>query len=261
MSEPKSETAEKVAKEPKEKASFLDKPITRRDLLKLTAVGGVSYVLKDFIESNQDTNEYAVPQRVKEAILLLKKLNLELPQDQLYGFTFPSTGEVAQKYEEALSRKVGDPPVSSLIIVQETEPKTLMRSIKLFVGLEGKHDDPASSKNQPHSFLYLPSYTQKDPVDMTASIIYHEGLHLFYQDLSSNGYQEKFDDEIMANIAEIQLRQLLRNRGFLKTESESDLERSYFQAVSENKRDIWEQALKKLYQLPQDCCVIPLTNK
>lgn len=265
MSEPKSETAEKVTKEPKEKASFLDKPITRRDILKLAAVGGVSYVLKDFIESNQDTNEYDVPERVEKAILFLKEIDLVLPKDQLYGFTFPSTREMAEKYEEALSRKVSRSQVPSLIIVQEKEPKTLIRFVRVNLGLEKKHDSPvvspADNLDSP-SLLYLPHYTQKDSTAETAVTLYHEGTHLFYQKPypSTPTAQEIFDSENVPTIAaNVLLNQLLLERDHKVLES--TIAPAYFQAVAENNRGFWEQALKKLYELPADCCILKPANK
>lgn len=259
MSEPKREEGRKTKTE--ESSSFLDKPITRRDLLKLGVVGATSYLLKDFIESNQDTDEYTVPERVEEAILLLKDIDLVLPKDQLYGFTFPSTKEMAEKYKEALSRQVGSPPIPSLIIVQEREPKTLTRFVKVNLGLERKHDAPtifsADNLNSP-AFLYLPYYTQRDSSERTVETLYHEGIHLFYQKISPSApsNQEIFDDENMATMAaNVLLNQLLRERGYKIPES--TIAPAYFQAVARNNRAIWEEALKKLYKLPADCCISP----
>lgn len=267
MSEPASEvTPKRVIKQPKEKRpSFLDRPVTRRDFLKLTAAAGGAYLLKDILDSGVDTDEYTTPERVNEAILFLKKLNLELPQDQLYGFTFPSTGEVAQKYEEALAKKIGNPPISSLIIVQEKEPKTLVRSVKLLVGLEEKHESPAVNRSRnpdSHSLLYLPHYTQKDSVAEMALTLYHEGIHLFYQKAPSEkrNSQEIFDDENMPSIADAVLDQLLRTQGY-KIGQEFETNQAYFRAVGENNRGIWEQQLKKLYELPADCCTFRPSSK
>lgn len=258
------ETHKRVIKQPKEKGpSFLDRPVTRRDLLKLAAVGGASYLLKDFIESNQDTDEYSTPEKVKEAILFLERLNLEIPQDQLYGFTFPSTKEMAEKYKEALSRTVGEPPVSSLIIVQEKEPRTFTRTAKVFLGIERRSTAPNATVGYSQyapSILYLPDYTQKDTVAETAITLYHEGFHIFYQnpqDGESSG-QRIFDREIMPTIAaDVLLEKLLRDKGYKMPDSDSSLASSYFQAVSENKREGWESALKKLNKLPADCCTFP----
>lgn len=242
---------------------FLDKPITRRDLLKLGGAAAAAYLLKDIHSPQEiDPDRYKTPEKVLNAIKSLEDMDLQLPQDPLYGFGFPSTREMAKKYQEALSTKIeGSPFDSSLVVIQEKKPETITQAMvdmipplgKIF-GIFEKSEVPHVLKGEP-DYLYLPPYVARDSLVETAVVLYHEGLHVFFQEGESDGSnQTTFNREIMPNIGNILLDRLLQSNGYeLKRYYTKDYE-AYDQAIRDNNREVWEQHLKTLYKLPQDCC-------
>lgn len=224
-----------------------------------TAVGaGIIY---DVFKGNlEEISQYEVPEKVTKAIDLLEQLDLQLPQDQLYGLTFPSTKEIAQKYQEGLTTKIGDPPIQRLIVKQEKEPQALSRRILRLLGRVKIHEAPEKSTGksiEEHSFLYLPPYYATEDwinIARTAITLYHEGIHLFYQQPAKTD-QELIDNENPANIASLLLMRLLKEKGHdLGELFFFDDINAYERAVTENNKDVWEKELKKLYEVPEDCC-------
>lgn len=260
--------AEKPQKGKTRIGQFLDKPITRRDLLKLGGAAGAAYLLKDLTSSLENVpDRYKTPEKVQDAIKYLEEVDLQLPQDQLYGFTFPSIREMAKRYRETLNAKIeGSPFDSSLVVIQEKKPRTMIQAIigiipplrKIF----GTSEAPSVSKGEPH-FLYLPPYVADYSVVEMAGTLYHEGLHLFYQGELGGSKQDVFNREIMPNIADIFFDRAMLERGEdLKRYYTKDVD-AYDQAVRENNRQVWEKHLKELYKLPENCCTYqpPLPQK
>lgn len=249
-------------------SSFLEKPVTRRDLLKGAAVVGGAYLFKDLVETvAADPEKYKVPENFHQALALLEKVNLELPQDQLYGFTFPPTREMAQKYREALQKRVGDYQLESLIVVQKKPPRTFWGNLSQTLSGGPDETPRASRASSPDksSFIWLPAHFIDAGLPTIASSLYHEGIHLFYQppankDNKSETFQEKFDSENLPTISDVLLGRLLESNNLRIPGFETDTVRAYERAVAENNKDIWEKEFKKLYQLPRDCCTyIPLS--
>ncbi|MSU74361.1 hypothetical protein EXS57_01115 [Candidatus Kaiserbacteria bacterium] len=245
--------------------SFLDEPMTRRDFMRgaLAVAGGfviskgLEMGVKDYQEFQKEENsQYSESLLVQAAIELMDNLNLELPKDQLYGFVYPTTREMAMKYREAFNRKVGDLQIPSVVTVQEKDPKTLIGSIvHLKRGETVPRVQKSNSINEP-SILRLPSRMERQTLVHSITDLYHEGLHLFFQsgkyDLSSP--DNVFLHENMPSIADALLRAPL-----LAIDPSEDFDESveaiYKEAVAKNDRSIWETFLKKLYELPEDCCV------
>ncbi len=244
---------------------FLDKPMSRRDFLKVTgaaatAVAGV-YGFTDWRDfEKEELDQYKVHERMGQTIDLMESLDLKLSEDKLYGFTFPTTREMAGKFNEALKKEIGNPSVSSLIVVQERAPRTIIgRIAHAGRGITAPRVRRAQSSEFP-SFLNLPDYSEKHSAPETIPYLYHEGLHLFYQELSKNSSQNIFDDENIANVAEILLGRLLQSLNYRLSGFEGRAVEAYEQAVSQKDRKVWEEYLKSLYKLPQDCCVYQPAN-
>ncbi|MDO8522229.1 MAG: hypothetical protein Q7S08_03005 [bacterium] len=236
-------------------ASFLDKPVTRRDALKGIAVVGAAYMIKDFGDYKQEElDQFEVPTKMREALELMDRLNLELPEDKLYGFKFPTTGEMAGKYKDALERQVGNPSIPSLIVVQERKPKTVIGSIMHYgQGITAPRISRPNSPDSPSS-LYLPDYSEKYSVQEMVLSAYHEGYHLFYQAGVDNSAQGSFDAENITNIADILLSKLLDSLKYRVKSLGNEATKAYENAVAQNDKTIWEKYLKELYKLPENCC-------
>ncbi len=231
------------------------KGLTRRSFLKKTAllggvVGGTLALdtlrgVGEFIEEYE--NE---PKNITDVIKFLEE-DLQLPQDPLYGFTFPSTREIAQKYKEALL-KTRDNGLRWLVIIQEKEPKSVIKKIIR------TSNNPRISKPEKGEdgsvYIYIPPSMANDPPAELARWFYHEGFHLFYQPFyPPDSDEDRFNREIPTNIADILLGRLVSQRTG-KEYFNIDIDRGYDQAVRENNRGLFEEELKKLYALPQDCC-------
>lgn len=253
---------------PIEESSAPAKELTRRSFIKKVAVvsgivgGALSLdTLKGVGEWMDEL--YNVPRNAIEAINFLEETDLQLPQDPLYGFTFPSTKEMAQKYREALLKNLDDNPARSrwLIIIQKKEPRSsIIQFLRLFES-EWKKDSrkdpkiskPESGKNE-SVYIELPPWMEKYPREQLAKTFYHEGFHLFYQPFYPPASDEEvFNREIPTNISEILLGRALSLRTG-EEYFEIDIDRGYDRAVRENNRGLFEKELRKLYQLPEDCC-------
>lgn len=253
---PKNGEAARVEK-PKEirqekAGGFLFRPISRRSLLFLSAAGVGGLLLRDFLESTKDQDEYGVPEKVEQAIAFLEEIDLELPQDELYGFTFPSTKEMALKYRTALNKPIGDPTSSSLIMFQQTEPRTLTRLAKRIFDFERFSSEIESKIAQAHVggqtvyTLPLPSWTLDETIPWFVALLYHEGMHFFYQDeLGPKNSQDFFKRELEANTGEVILKQLLRARGDVITQNSTD--EAYTDAIAQKNKGIFEKELNRVY--------------
>lgn len=249
------------------------KKLSKKDFIKKAAIiFGIVVVilgidaLRGVIEFVRELDE---PKKAMEAIKFLEEANLQLPQDPLYGFTFPSTKEMAQKYGEALTRTKAPEP-RWLIIIQEKEPRSFIRQFLRLFESESKKEARKSPRvlvpkvgEKGSVYIYLPPSVVKDPPPELARWLYHEGFHLFYQPLRNpTSDQEEFNDEVQPNISDILLGRALANRSDIKDYIEIDRNMAYDQAIRENNREIYEKALKELYELPQDCCIYqPPTNQ
>ncbi|MBI2036408.1 twin-arginine translocation signal domain-containing protein [Candidatus Microgenomates bacterium] len=243
---------------------------TRRKFIKAGAIATVatgitgSSLTLDFLKGLwRYLEQYGTtPENVQQAINFLEEADINLPHDQLYGFDFPSTKEMAQKYREGLKKTTGDSLGDSkrwLAIVQEKQPNTFTWRLLQFTGAIKKHDDPSTSKPEEGQegpiYFYIPSSMSKLSTPRLAKILYHEGFHFFLQPGHYPATdQEEFNREIKPNIAEIILERALVNRGDIKNSLQIDIDIAYDQAIKENNRDIFEKELKKLYELPEDCC-------
>ena len=262
MPEPKLDRPEQVPSDGEAKESgFLDKPMSRRDVLKLAVAGSGAYLVKDWFDYQKEEREqFEIPPRIKEVFELMESLNLKLPEDKLYGFTFPTTKEMSQKFKEAIEKQVGDPTVPSLIILQERAPKTLIGSIAhLDRGITAPRVSRSISPDSP-SLLYLPDYSEKDSVPETIPYIYHEGMHLFYQTGVDNSPEGTFENENIANIAQVLLGNLLKSMKHRLNNLDAGAGEAYEEAVRQNDKAIWEEYLKKLYKLPENCCTLKVPN-
>lgn len=244
---------EKPAQIQQEKAEgFLTKHISRRNLLFLSATGVGGLAFKDFLESTKDQDEYGVPEKVEKALAFLKEVDLQLPQDQLYGFTFPSTKEMALKYRTALNKPIGDPSTSSLIMFQQTEPRTFTRLAKKILGLERYSNEIESKIDQAHvggqvvHILPLPSWTLDETIPWFVALLYHEGMHIFYQDEGGpKNSQDFFKRELEANTGEMILQRLLRARGDVIPQTSTY--EAYTDAIAQKNKSIFEEELERLY--------------
>lgn len=249
--------AEKPVETRQEKAGgFLTRPISRRNLLILAATtGGASVglgLLRDFLDATKDQDEYGVPEKATKALAFLEEANIALPQDELYGFTFPSTKEMALKYRAALNKPIGDPTSSSLIMFQQTEPRTLTRLARRIFGFEKFSSEIESKIDQAHvggqvvHILPLPSWTLDETIPWFAVLMYHEGMHFFYQDEGGpKNSQEWFQRELEANIGDVILKRLLRASGDVITQTSTD--ETYADAISQRDKTIFEKELNRLY--------------
>lgn len=252
--------AEQQAKPPGRISQFFDRPVTRRDVLKLAGVGIGVYSLKDILDSFEiDPDRYATPEKVSAAIKYFEDIDLELPRDELYGFVFPSTKEMAHKYRELLNTKIeGSVFDTDLVIIQEKEPKTITQKflggIPVVGRLVGTSEDPYVSKMEYPYFLYLPPYVKHYTVVEMANVLYHEGIHLFFQKGSPSGPEDTFNREIMPNIADILIDNAMQSRGEKLVRHYTGNIEAYNRAIAEGDRAVWERHIKELYKLPQNCC-------
>ena len=109
--------------------------------------------------------------------------------------------------------------------------------------------------------MVTPHFIDSD-LPTIADFVYHEGIHLFYQQPAdkSESLQDIFNAENMPTIANNLLGRLLKSRGHLMPGFETDTVKAYELAVAKNDKTIWEKEFKKLYSLPQDCCILPIPN-
>jgi len=236
-------------KSPDKKENFLDKPISisRRNFLGMGVAAAGAYALKDWHDyRNEELSQYEGPKRLQEIIDLMEILDIHLPNDTLYGFTFPSTKEMGLKFKQALTTKVGTPPIPTLIIIQEKIPQSTIGSlVHRDRGITAPRISRGIDSNSP-SFLHLPEYSQTHSVQESIPYIYHEGVHLFYQEGHAGEPERVFENENFANIANVLLDK------FFKASNKATV--AYDEAVANNKPEIWETYLKELYKLAPDCC-------
>lgn len=239
------------------------KGLTRRSFLKRSgALIGGAFVAQDVLRAlYEPIAELGEPVESLKTIDFLEQINFEIPQDKLYGFTFPSTKEVAQKYKEMLNQTVGDPPIRKLIIVEEKEPGTISGRLAQLLGINSKSEDPKISRPQPGEdgpiFIYWPAQREEDQTSLRAISLYHEGLHLFYQSPPKLDSDEAiFNQENMPNIGEILFERVLFENGFIGEVTDfAEIISAYDRAVAEKNPEIWEKRFKNLYALSEDCCV------
>lgn len=237
--------------------------LTRRSFLKRSgALIGSAFVAQDVLRGlAEPILELGEPVESLKTIDFLERLNIEIPQDKLYGFTFPSTKEVARKYKEMLNQTVGDPPIRKLIIVEEKNSGTISGQLAQLLGVISKSGDPRISRPQPGEdgpiFIYWPAQREKEQTSVRAISLYHEGLHLFYQSPPKLDSDEAiFNQENMPNIGEILLERVLFEKGLIEEVTDyAEVISAYDRAVAEKKPEIWEDRLKRLYDLSESCCV------
>lgn len=220
-------------------------------------MAGADYMVGDYRKFQQEElSQYYESPVVKATIELMDSLNLEIPKDELYGFVYPTTREMAMKYREALNKKVGSSQVPSLVVEQEKDPKTVIGSfVHRNRGITAPRVNRSNSPDEP-SILRLPSYMETQSIIHSVSDLYHEGIHLFLQKGAiDNSVPEKvFQQENMPSIADALLRGLLKSADDKLEDFDIELEAAYKEAVAKGNKSIWEIYLKKLYKLPQDCC-------
>lgn len=236
------------------------KKITRRNILKGAlvavglAVGGIAnHDYKTFQE--EELSQYAESPVFNAAIELMDKLNLEVPKDQLYGFIYPTTREMASRYKEARGKIAADSPASTLIVKQEKDPKSLIGRIKY--RNRGMTDPTALGVYSPETsvVLTLPSYMDTLSPNVQVAVLYHEGLHFFFQKGKYNKNattEEDFQRENMPNIGEILLLKSLVAAGIKLEDFYLTGTSEYNEAVAKGNKSIWENYLKKLYKLSED---------
>lgn len=200
---------------------------------------------------------------VNKIVDFLETADFEVPQDKLYGFTYPSTKEMSQRWKEALHKTVGDPPMPYLLITQRNEPSTLTKRLISSLRLGEVEGNPFVTRPAPGKedkegiFLSLPASTKEDSLPKASIFLYHEGLHLFFQP-SPIGFtpEEVFETENMPNVGEILFERTLFEKEFIEEPADyAEIISAYDKAVAEKKPEIWEKRFKELYKLPEDCCV------
>ncbi len=239
---------QQTGKNPDRNEKFLDKPITRRNFLGMGAAAAGAYALKDWQDyKNEKLSQYEGLKRIKYTLDLMEALDLPLPKDTLYGFTFPTTKEMALKFNDAFEKRVGaDEPIPSLTIIQEKNPESMVgKFVHHNRGITAPYIERAPDADSP-SVLYLPEYTKEDTPKETIPYLYHEGIHLFYQEGHADEPERVFENENYANIANVLLDKFFRRSG--------NATRAYDEAVAQKKPEIWETYIKKLYGLPPNCC-------
>lgn len=215
-----------------------------------------------YLDWKKDRNVYTTPDYFLSAINELAELNIALPRDSLYGFVFPSTLAVAQRYQIDLNTEIESRGVPRAYVVQETYPKTLVRKWRLRLDIEALHTTPAvlrAHDDEDFALLYLPPYYESTPKGDILTSVYHEGLHLLYQRgrvVEKGDAQGIFDTELDVNIAEVLLTMELLKRGYEFNAQEflvDVLVGPYETAVQEEDRTIFERHFKQLYELADDC--------
>lgn len=261
MSKSHERQQQEVKKELGKEPGFLDKPMTRRDFLKVSAAIGVTYAAgKGLMLGTEDYKKFKAEELsqfgespvVRAAVELLGRLDIKVPKDELYGFVYPTTGEMAAKYREALSKKVSSPQVPSLITIQEKEPKSAIGSFKYRDrGITAPRVSRSNSPDEP-SYFRLPSYMEEYSVNHAASTLYHEGLHLFFEHSVDNvgAPEEVFHSENVANIGDVLLSDLLHSTSDPIGDVQAAPKAVYYEALKRGDKSIWETYLKKLYKLP-----------
>lgn len=240
--------------------SFWEEPVSRRNallaLLGLLGIGaGVSF-LKDFAEAEVEIlSQYDLSERVTDALNFLQLVDTTPKRDSLYGFTFPSTREIAGSYHRVLQSWYNNPDEQPpLIIIEEKETGTVVRRLRQFLGLEEKNleREAAILVRKPDEkyadTIYLAPSFHTENIQERALTLYHEGVHLFNQ-LEAKNDLEHFENEKYANIAEILLRKAFITRGFLIRTRNPQLLEAYIKAVVNNNPKIWEKVLKEVYEI------------
>lgn len=242
----------------KERSSFWERPITRREALVVTAtvtgLGTVIYLARDFAASEEEElGEYQLSERVTDTLEFMKATELTPPQDLLYGATFPSTRDVAKQYLDAIIPWYLNPDSKPrLTVVEETNTSYFFRRIKRFLGMENYITEAsegtvirAINEDEVDELYLNPSFQTANHTER-AITLYHEGLHLFYQPADLDDF---LTSESMPNIGQILLSRLYIENGFLIRGVDRQLWAAYDQAIQQRNPRIWEQALKETYKV------------
>lgn len=242
----------------KEKPSFWDKPITRREALAgataITGLATVIYLARDFAASEEEElGQYQLSERVTDTLEFMRANELTPPQDLLYGAAFPSTRDVAKQYLDALIPWYLNPDSTPrLVVVEETNTSYFFRRVKRFLGMENYITEEAggtvikATNEDEADALYLNPSFQKANHTERAITLYHEGLHLFYHPADLDGF---LASESMPNIGQILLSRMYIENGFLIRSFSHSLWVAYDQAIQQRNPRIWEQALKEAYRV------------
>ncbi|MBI2018763.1 hypothetical protein HYS96_03615 [Candidatus Daviesbacteria bacterium] len=243
---------------PKERPSFWNQPITRREILKVTVstagLGTAIYLAGDFIASQEEEDaQYSLSERITDGLEFMKTQGLTPAQDVLYGFTYPSTKEVAQQYLNALIPWYLNPDRKPwLVVIEEGNTSYFFRRVRRFIGWDKNITEEAdgtvirATNEEEIDLLYLNPSFQKANHTERAVTLYHEGLHLFYQPPDLDDF---LASESMPNIGQILLSRLYIENGFLIRGVNRQLWAAYDQAVQQKNPQIWEQALKDAYKV------------
>src|SRR5258708_5751017 len=225
----------------------LNRPVTRREALVSTLLAGgvigafkANQDYKDSDEAVRKENEYS-PQFV-ETLTFMFERNIQLPQDKLYGFDFPTTREMAIKYLDALQPyfEPGNEETSpKLFVVQESEPLQITRKLRqaalysqtfpkwisdsliYMLGYEPIVHRGAygvtlvgATPEDSSTVSFASGFGQRSLGDRTQTV-YHEGVHLFFQP-GDERFDDQFQAEIHANTANMLLSRELRKLGILQ---------------------------------------------
>lgn len=240
-------------------AAGFNRPVTRREFLFGVGLVVGGFVVKDYIEAVEEHNsQFELSATVSETLQFMQTLDIDLPIDPLYGFEFPTSREMAHMYHEVLIPGYVDTKQPyKLIIVQERDPKHMMRWVRQLLGIEKRNYCGTravvvhgSSKEEP-DFLYLAPSFKRNNMAERAITLYHEGLHL-WDPQAGRDEEDLFSSENKASIGEMLLqRAYLQHpqQRYLIMNFSQNLADAYDKAVTEGNPDIWKAALLELYGL------------
>lgn len=235
---------------------FLNQPFTRRDVLRSGIFVTAVYGMKDYYQTKEDTaSEYQITPQFVETLTALRNLQLELPQDSLYGFNFPKPADIPEKYLEVLQEpySIGKEGNAKLIVVQQLPTLTITRFIRRILKLE--IDDISnqaeaevlmgSTPDEP-TFLVLSPYFVVDPLPNRMIQLYHEWQHLF--DPEAHPDLGQLQAELKPNIGDILLARELMTNPQYKTlvRLNSTLVAAYDKSLQEGNPQTYEQALSEI---------------
>lgn len=233
--------------------NFLDQPVNRRDLVLLGMVGLVGLGVKDYLDAEEAVAAQFNPPSLEfaETLSLMQDYDVVLPRDELFGFTFPSTSEMAKWYIDRLQWSYAFGRDYPLVVVQESEPLQFTRKIRQLVGLEPRNrtDNSAAvviykTDDSESDYLYLaPGFPSSTPADR-ASTLYHEGLHLSDPEASFRNQEDRFKPENKAWIGHVLLESHYWGSRLMRTPS-IDLMMAYQEAKDLARPSIWWGALFK----------------
>lgn len=242
--------------EERKEIAFWNKPVKRRDFAigtaGVTAIGTLIYLARDYAESEEETlSRFQLSERVTGTLDFMRQVDLTPPQDRLYTFTYPSTREVAERYlDRFIPYYQTFEAESTLFVFEESRTSYFFRRVKQAIGLEptvpeevGGYVIRAIEPGEIDGLYLNPSFQLANSAER-ALILYHEGLHLFYQPPITENF---LFQESMPNIGGLLLTQQYMDNKYLVRRINYKLQSAYQKAVSENNPRIWEQAVKEVY--------------